>query len=48
MTADRCVVCGGILPEGGLVCVNCLESNGIEAQHADEDERVTCGLGDEL
>lgn len=26
---DRCVVCGEIIPEGGIVCVNCM-ANSVE------------------
>lgn len=24
MTADRCVICGDIIPEGTQVCINCM------------------------
>lgn len=26
MDADRCVICGDIIPEGTQVCVNCINS----------------------
>lgn len=31
---DRCVICGDIIPEGGMVCLNCIH----RYQKAKEDD----------
>ena len=38
---DRCVCCGKIIPEGTMVCPNCLVTNGTEKGKPNESSRNT-------
>ena len=36
MTEDRCVVCGEMVPEGRMVCVNCENNFNISSNDAEK------------
>lgn len=39
MDAERCVVCGAIIPEGQQLCKNCMETLEIKPLEASEPEK---------
>lgn len=41
MKVDRCVCCGGVIPEGSQVCIYCL-SGCYGCKWDDKDNCITC------
>jgi hypothetical protein len=38
MSEDRCVCCGAVIPEGGHVCIKCLEKAKKQQEEKEDDK----------
>lgn len=38
MSEDRCVCCGAVIPEGGHVCIKCLEKAKKQKKQQEEND----------